>query len=232
MMTLPTLLANILPVAALGGILGLDMVGFPQVMIARPIVSATLGAALLGNPAAGILMGVVLELIALDTLPFGAARYAEWGSAGVVGGAVFAAQPQGAAGALPVAAFAALAAAVFSSWSMVVLRQRAGQYARIMREQTTQGSASAVRSVQLRGLVMDVSRGAAVTAGALLVFIPLSGKMIETWGTDVTHSRALVLAVAATVAAGAVWKIFHTTARAGWLFLVGLGIGAALVAIR
>ena len=35
-----------------------------------------------------------LELIALETLPFGASRYPEWGSASVVGGAIFASQPR------------------------------------------------------------------------------------------------------------------------------------------
>ena len=38
-----------------------------------------------------MLVGVTLELIALATLPFGASRYPEWGSAGVVGGAIAAA---------------------------------------------------------------------------------------------------------------------------------------------
>ena len=40
--------------------------------------------------ARGLLLGAALELIALETLPFGASRYPEWGSASVVGGAIFA----------------------------------------------------------------------------------------------------------------------------------------------
>ena len=80
-------LAQALPIALLGALLGLDVVSFPQAMISRPIVAATLAGAFIGYPQAGLLIGVVLELIALDTLPFGASRYPEWGSAGVVGGA-------------------------------------------------------------------------------------------------------------------------------------------------
>ena len=83
-------LIEALPIALLGALLGLDVVSFPQAMISRPIVAATLAGAFIGHPAAGLLIGVVLELIALDTLPFGASRYPEWGSAGVVGGAVIA----------------------------------------------------------------------------------------------------------------------------------------------
>ena len=38
------LLVDILPIALLGGLLGLDVVCFPQAMISRPLVAATAGA--------------------------------------------------------------------------------------------------------------------------------------------------------------------------------------------
>ena len=38
----------------------------------------------------GLVMGVALEFFALASLPFGATRYPEWGSASVVGAALFA----------------------------------------------------------------------------------------------------------------------------------------------
>jgi PTS system mannose-specific IIC component len=109
-----------LPIGLLGALLGLDVVSFPQAMISRPIVASTAAGSFIGNPPAGLLIGVVLEMIALDTLPFGASRYPEWGSAGVVGGALFAAQPSGMPGALPAALLAALLTASISGWSMVV----------------------------------------------------------------------------------------------------------------
>ena len=40
--------------------------------------------------ASGLLVGATLELFAVETLPFGASRYPEWGSASVIGGALFA----------------------------------------------------------------------------------------------------------------------------------------------
>jgi PTS system mannose-specific IIC component len=232
MMPFGDLLVNALPVALLGGVLGLDMVSFPQIMISRPLVSATIAGAFVGNPGAGLLMGAVLELIALETLPFGASRYAEWGSAGAVGGAVMAAQPKTASGALPVAVLAALAAAVFSSWSMVVLRKQTGRYALARRDEICEGSFKAVTAVQLRGLISDLLRGAVVTFVSLIIFIPLAHEIVMIWRTDSVHSRAFVIAIAATVAAGAVWKIFHTTARAGWLFIVGLLGGATVLWVR
>src|SRR5579862_3071025 len=79
---------TLFPIALLGAIAGLDVVSFPQAMISRPIVAATVGGAFAGNAAAGLLVGAAVELIALETLPVGASRYPEWGSASVVAGAL------------------------------------------------------------------------------------------------------------------------------------------------
>ena len=62
-------LIDLVPLALLGGVLGLDVVSFPQAMISRPIASATITGALLGQPTSGLIIGAALELIALETLP-------------------------------------------------------------------------------------------------------------------------------------------------------------------
>ena len=67
-------LADLVPVALLGAVLGLDVVCFPQAMVSRPLVAATAAGAFVGYPLQGLLIGVLLELIALETLPFGASR--------------------------------------------------------------------------------------------------------------------------------------------------------------
>ncbi|HKR08761.1 MAG TPA: PTS sugar transporter subunit IIC, partial [Gemmatimonadaceae bacterium] len=139
-------LLETLPLALLGALLGLDVVSFPQIMISRPIVAATAAGAFIGNPPAGLLIGVVLEMIALDTLPFGAARYPEWGSAGVVGGALFASQPSGMPGALPASVLAALLTASISGWSMVVLRRLIASRLERLRDQLEEGSRNALMS--------------------------------------------------------------------------------------
>ena len=41
---------QLLPLALLGAVLGLDVVSFPQAMISRPLVAATAAATLLGDP--------------------------------------------------------------------------------------------------------------------------------------------------------------------------------------
>jgi len=114
---------NLLPFALLGAVCGLDVVSFPQAMLSRPIVACTLSGSLAGNAMSGLLLGAVLELIALETLPFGASRYPEWGSASVVGGALAGAVPQHTHGAIAIAMLGALATAWVGGWSMTVVRK-------------------------------------------------------------------------------------------------------------
>lgn len=224
-------LLEALPIALLGALLGLDVVSFPQAMISRPIVAATLAGAFIGHAPAGLLIGVVLELIALDTLPFGASRYPEWGSAGVVGGALFAAQPLGMPGALPASLLAALLTASISSWSMVVLRRIIGARMERTRDLIEAGSRHALLSLHLSGMTMDLLRAALVTTLGMIVFSPLVGAIVAIWGSDSAPSRAVVVVIAAIVAGGALWKVFHSVRHVPWFFLGGLAAGAALLAI-
>jgi len=128
--------------------------------------------------------------------------------------------------------FAALAAAIASSWSMVVLRKLNVRIVCRHRARVDAGDAAAVTSVQLLCLAGDFLRGTIVSAIALLAFVPLAKLVVPHWSIDAAYTRALVVTVAATVAASAVWKIFHTTARAGWLFILGLCAGGALLYVR
>ena len=222
-------LLDVLPIALLGALLGLDVVSFPQAMISRPIVAATVAGAFLGEPERGLLIGVVLELIALDTLPFGASRYPEWGSAAVVGGALFAAQPAGLYGALPAAMLAALLTASISGWSMVVLRRSiAGKLTR-SRDRIEEGSRSALLSLHLTGMTLDLLRGAAVTLVSMVVFSPLVRAIVMIWATSPEVSRAVVVVAAAIVAGGALWKVFHSVRHVLWFFFAGLAASAAIV---
>jgi len=219
-----------LPIALLGALLGLDVVSFPQAMVSRPIVAATLAGAFIGHPPAGLLIGVVLELIALDTLPFGASRYPEWGSAGVVGGALFAAQPPGMPGALPASLLAALLTASISGWSMVVLRRIIAARLERARDSIEAGSRDALFSVHLSGMTMDLLRAALVTTLGMIVFSPLVRAIVAIWGSDSAPSRAVVVVVAAIVAGGALWKVFHSVRHVLWFFLGGLLASTALLA--
>jgi mannose/fructose/N-acetylgalactosamine-specific phosphotransferase system component IIC len=223
---------ELLPLVLLGAVLGLDVVSFPQAMISRPIVAATLGGAFAGDAASGLLVGAVLELIALDTLPLGASRYPEWGSASVVGGALFAAHPSHPPGAMPIAVLGTLAAAWVGGWTMVKLRGLNARWAGQRRDALTAGSGDAVIGLQLLGLTADLARGALFTALAYAILAPIARAGIAVWGVDARLSRAVVVGAAITVAAGAAWKIFHSTLGVRWTFLAGLAAGTVAAVLR
>lgn len=225
-------LLEALPIALLGALLGLDVVSFPQAMTSRPIVAATAAGTFIGHAHAGLLIGVVLEMIALDTLPFGASRYPEWGSAGVVGGALFAAQPDGMPGALPACLLAALLTASISGWSMVVLRRVIALRLERTRDQIEEGSRSALHSLHLSGMSMDLLRGGLVTITAMIIFAPLVRAIVAVWGSDSAPSRAVVVVIAAIVAGGALWKVFHSIRHILWFFLAGLLVWIGLLVTR
>lgn len=226
------MILDVLPIALLGGVLGLDVVSFPQAMISRPLVAATITGILIGQPASGLLIGATLELIALETLPFGASRYPEWGSASVVGGAIFASYPSHPAGAMTCAMVAALATTWVGGWTMVKLRQRNAVWAGQRRDALEAGSRGAVISLQLLGMSADLLRGAALTAIAYALLAPLADFCIRTWMMDARISRAIAVATAASVAGGAAWKLFHSTAGARWFFIGGLVAGLFFLFLR
>jgi mannose/fructose/N-acetylgalactosamine-specific phosphotransferase system component IIC len=200
-------------------------------MISRPIVSATLAGALLGAPAQGLLVGVVLELIALETLPVGASRYPEWGSASVVAGALYVGSHGDSAGALMVAVLGGLVAAWIGGLSMVWLRRRNATLAHQRRAGLDAGSGGTVLRVQLLGIASDFARALLLTGVAYAVLAPVERALANQWTLDPLWSRSALVAVAASVALGASWKLFHLVAGTRWLFLGGLAIGFGLLAL-
>ena len=223
-------LLPLLPLAILGAVLGLDTVSFPQAMLSRPIVAATLGGTLAGAPASGLLVGAALELIALETLPFGASRYPEWGSASALGGALFAASPNPPAGAMSLAVIAAVATAWVGGWSMVKMRQVIARLANRTRSGLDAGARGSVIGLQLQGMTADLLRGFALTLVAAAVFKPLTHASLAVWTLDARISRAIAVAIAASVAGGAVWKLFHGSVPARWALLGGLVAGFTIMA--
>jgi PTS system mannose-specific IIC component len=216
--------------AAGGALIGLDVVSFPQAMISRPVVAATIGGAVLGSPAQGLLLGVVLELIALETLPIGASRYPEWGSASFVGSALLThSWPTITIPALVVIVLLTVAVAYIGGWSMYVLRRVNGKLANRMLADLDAGSSSAVVRLQLLGVTGDFLRGFIVSLGALLVIPPSMRAILQRWDAPDTFALAVLAALAIAVAMSAAWKSFHGTAHALWFFAAGLVVGLSLL---
>ena len=223
---------ELLPLSLLGAIVGLDVVCFPQMMYSRPLVAATLAGAFVGDATRGMLVGVVLELIAIATLPFGASRYPEWGSAAVVGGALSATLTADRAGVVTLGVLSALATAWVGGWTLVKLRQWNAALARRRRPALDAGARGTVIGLQLAGLTGDLVRAGILTAVAYAVFFPLASRMAAHWSFSGPLSRSVVMMLATAVAASAAWVIFHSARGARWYFAGGVIAGLLLLLAR
>lgn len=223
---------ELLPLAMLGGVMGLDVVCFPQVMISRPLVGAALAGAFFGDAATGLYVGVMLELFALATLPFGASRYPEWGSAAVVAGAIAATLHTERAGALSIGVLAGLATAWAGGLTLIKLREWNAWLARRRRPALDAGSRGAVIGLQLAGLTSDLVRAALLTTVAYALLFPVARATLGVWTFSEPVSRAFVVSSASAVACTAAWTIFHSARGARWFFAGGLVVGLLLLLAR
>lgn len=222
---------DLLLVAALGAVCGLDVVSFPQAMISRPIVAATIAGAVIGSALAGMLAGAALELMAMETLPVGAARYPEWGSASVVGGALAASEPVSHPGNIIVAAFAAIAVAWAGGWSMHALRRWNGVRTARAKDALDAGEWPALAGLQLGGLTLDLLRGGVLTVLAVLLWHPVVHWLLARWTFPLAASHGVLAAIAAAVAGSAVWLQARAVRGTRWYFLGGLVLGLAVLVL-
>jgi mannose/fructose/N-acetylgalactosamine-specific phosphotransferase system component IIC len=224
---------DVLPLSLLAGVVGLDVVSFPQAMFSRPIVAATLGGAMVGAPVAGLVCGAALECLALEALPVGASRYPEWGSASVVAGAVAAtgttANAMPLVGAFAVAVALGIAIAWIGGLSMIAQRQIIARFARPRLPQLAAGNRNTVVGLQVVGMTLDLVRGAVLGAVCVVPGHLLAEQVNGRWSVQEDLARAIVVTCVAAVAAAAVWKDFHAISGTRRLFLLSLAAGTLMV---
>lgn len=215
---------------ALGGILAVDSVSWPQIMVSRPLVSATVGGWVVGDPSAGFLVGALLELMSLRHPPFGAARYPDTGPAGLVAGCAYAA--------VGVDSLGSLVAAILAGWAVgwigavsVQLRRRGNE--RLLSPESELAARPELLEKRHKTAVrLDILRGALLTAGFLVPAIiaaawvvdqPASG-LATIWG-----AAMLVTALAAAAGAGGRTSSFGV---GGWpLLFAGAALGGLIAGI-
>ena len=150
-----------------GTIVGVDLVSFPQAMLNRPIVAASVTGFLTGDLATGLRVGMLLECFALDVIPIGATRYPDYGPASVVGTAVasFAGwqDPTG------LGVMIALPLALAGGRAMELVRRLNGRLARVAAPALASGDPAALARLQRTGLLADALRSLAVTLTGLLL---------------------------------------------------------------
>jgi mannose/fructose/N-acetylgalactosamine-specific phosphotransferase system component IIC len=211
-----------------GGLVGLDGTSFPQAMISRPLLAGTVTGLFFGRPIEGVVVGFLVELFALTTLPIGAAQYPESGTATVAAtSAYLVATP---AGLHP--GYLVLALIFALGWERVtaltVVRHRRGN-ARIL----IRAGAVTARTLERRhmaAMTVDFFRGAVVSlAGGLLGFgvLRVLGPL---WGLTPALTAAILAVIGAGMVATAV-PLFGGM-RARRLAVVGgvaIGIVVAVV---
>ncbi|HEY8468064.1 MAG TPA: PTS sugar transporter subunit IIC [Longimicrobiales bacterium] len=223
---------TLLPVALWGGLVGLDAASFPQIMISRPLVAATVTGLIAGRPADGLALGIVLEAFALLTLPVGAARYPESGTAAVAAAAAYlAAAPAGIEPAL------VLAAVVFAlAWERV--GGASVHLQRRLNERLVAGWTASRRRPDreierrhLLAMVLDYLRGAAIAAGGAWIGALCLQWIGPRWGFG-AGSPVGVLIVATAAVIAALLHLFGGWSQRRLAFLLGVLCGCTLLLFR
>ncbi len=154
-------LADALLLVIWGTIVALDLVSVPQAMVARPIVAGAVAGWLAGDVEAGLRVGVLFELFALDVLPVGAVRYPDYGPATVVATALAADSPWQFA--LGSSSALGLAIAVLGGFSLQLVRRANARAIQQRSAALAAGDSGAIRQLQYGALVRDAARGAGLT---------------------------------------------------------------------
>lgn len=144
-----------------GTLVGLDLVSVPQAMIARPVVAGAVAGWLAGDVEAGLRVGVLFELFALDVLPVGAVRYPDYGPATVAAVALAADSPWEFS--LGLSAALGLALAVLGGFSLQLVRRANARAIQHRTAALAAGESAAIRQLQYGSLARDAVRGAALT---------------------------------------------------------------------
>ncbi|MEP6472562.1 MAG: PTS sugar transporter subunit IIC [Gemmatimonadota bacterium] len=186
----------LIPLLAWATLVGVDLVTAPQGLLSRPLVAATGAGWLAGDIEAGIRVGMVLELFALDVLPVGASRYPDYGAA-AIGAAVLAAGADRWAG-LGAGAALGLALAALGGWSLQLLRHANTRALSGRTAALAAGDGSAIVRLQWMALLRDIARS--ITLGAIAIFVAVLARPVV---SDPANGHWILVAAVAVGAAAA-----------------------------
>ena len=169
---------NVLLLGLWGVFVGLDMASVAQTMVSRPLVAGSVAGLIVGDPAGGLMMGVILEFFALEVLPVGAARYPDYGLGAVVAVATAAGSPSvlGTGLGVGVGLMVSYVGGVGAHLVKVLNGADVVRHAALL----DSGSVGTVYGVQFRGLFRETTRAALVmvlglaTAALLRQVMPIT----------------------------------------------------------
>jgi mannose/fructose/N-acetylgalactosamine-specific phosphotransferase system component IIC len=211
-----------------GTAVALDLVSVPQVMIARPVVAGAVAGLLTGDVEAGLRVGVLFELFALDVLPIGAVRYPDYGPATVAATALAAGAPWELG--LGISAALGLLLAALGGWSLMMVRRSNARAIQRHAAALAAGESSAIRRLQYGGLLRDAARGAALTVLGLVLAWSIAQFVHLDRRTAVGLTLVAIGSALSAIVGGAVRSAGRGT-RLKWM-LAGLAAGILLVVLR
>ena len=217
----------VLPLLVWGTLVGLDLVSVPQAMISRPLVAGTVAGWLVGDVEAGLRIGVVFELFALDVLPVGAVRYPDFGPATIAAVALGAGAPWELSLGLSVAL--GLVLAVLGGWSLQIVRRWNARAIQRRAAALAAGESSAIRRLQYGALLRDAVRGFILTLLGIGLAFTIQGMVRLDRQTAVALTLVAIGSALAAAVDGAL-RSSGRSARLKWL-LAGAGVGVLLAVL-
>jgi mannose/fructose/N-acetylgalactosamine-specific phosphotransferase system component IIC len=211
-----------------GTAVALDLVSVPQIMIARPVVAGAVAGLLTGDVEAGLRVGVLFELFALDVLPIGAVRYPDYGPATVAATALASGAPWELG--LGISAALGLVLAALGGWSLMMVRRSNARAIQRHAAALAAGESRAIRRLQYGGLLRDAARGAALTVLGLVLAWSIAQFVHLDRQTAVGLTLVAIGSALAAIISGAVRSAGRRT-RLKWM-VAGLGVGILLVVLR
>lgn len=211
-----------------GTLVGVDLVSVPQAMISRPLVAGSVAGWLVGDIEAGLRVGVILELFALDVLPVGAVRYPDYGPATVAAVTLAAGTPWDRG--LGISVALGLVLALAGGWSLQFIRRWNAHSIQRQAAALSAGESRAIRRLQYGGLLRDALRAFTLT----VLGIAIASAVKDAVQLDRQIEVALTLVAIGSALAAAVNGAFRSsgrTPRLKWLAAgVALGILLAVFA--
>jgi len=195
--------------SALGGVLALDATSLGQFMISRPLVAGVFTGSILGNPAMGLEVGVILELFHVAGMPAGGSRVPDAGPASVAAVAVAAS-----AGGLVVSDLGGMTVGVHRHLSAILIGRVEVGLARPVH----------LDVAHLSLIALDFLRGATVTGLAILAGRWMVGASAS-WWTVGYGSTVGILLVGVSIHLGALLRGFGGWRSRRVLFMVGAVAG-------
>ena len=218
---MPLEATTLLQLVLLGGAVAIDGTSFGQFMISRPLISATLAGALVGNPVGGAMIGLILEAFHLTVLPVGAAKYPEGGPAAVSGGAVYASLTPS-----PSALLLTVLLVLLLEWlggeSVRLLRQSNRRLVPVRSGPIDPGR---LEIRHLAAIACDFARGMLLVSAGILLLSLAVRLLVPLWGLG---ERVPQIVLAAALA-GLLASTFRVVGSRAWLTAAGAVVGATFL---